>query len=82
MKLIGIFLRPRQCLFPDLPLAEQPDYMLYWETLRSDGPLTWRPHESGKTNDLRPQACSAPGDPLVLDHAIFASTPGSTATAG
>jgi serine/threonine protein phosphatase 1 len=31
-------------LYPDLPLEEQPDYMLYWETL--DGPCA---HVSGKT---------------------------------
>jgi serine/threonine protein phosphatase 1 len=31
--------------YPDCPLAEQPDHMLFWEQIE-EGP--WRPHESGR----------------------------------
>jgi serine/threonine protein phosphatase 1 len=56
--------------YPDLPLAEQPDYMLYWETLEA---ATWRPHESGKTM-VCGHSVQHSGRPLVLDHAICIDT--------
>jgi serine/threonine protein phosphatase 1 len=57
-------------VYPDLPLMEQPDYMLYWETLESD---TWRQHESGKTM-VCGHSVQRSGRPLVLDHAICIDT--------
>jgi serine/threonine protein phosphatase 1 len=54
----------------DLSLAEQPEYMLYWETLE---PTTWRPHESGKTM-ICGHSVQHSGRPLVLDHAICIDT--------
>jgi len=57
-------------VYPDLPLAEQPDYMLYWETLEA---VKWRPHESGKTM-ICGHSVQRSGHPLVLDHAICIDT--------
>jgi serine/threonine protein phosphatase 1 len=54
----------------DLPLAEQPDYMLYWEKLE---PGTWCPHESGKTM-ICGHSAQRSGRPLVLDRAICIDT--------
>lgn len=55
---------------PDLPLAEQPASMLYWETLVAG---TWRPHESGKTM-VCGHSLQRSGRPLVLDRAICIDT--------
>lgn len=55
---------------PDLPLAEQPDYMLYWEKLEMG---TWCPHESGKTM-ICGHSAQRSGRPLVLDQAICIDT--------
>lgn len=54
--------------YSDLPLAEQPDYMLYWE--KFDHPP---PHESGKIMVCghTPQAS---GRPLDIGHAICIDT--------
>ncbi len=61
--------------YPDVPLSEQPDLMLYWE--KFDDP---RPHESGKIMVCghTPQKWSSPATSATR----CASTPGSTATAG
>ncbi|HEX3657686.1 MAG TPA: metallophosphoesterase family protein [Pirellulales bacterium] len=55
---------------PDLPLTDQPDYMLYWERLE---PTVWRPHESGKTM-ICGHSAQRSGRPLVLDHAVCIDT--------
>lgn len=55
---------------PELTLADQPDYMLYWETLEAG---TWRPHESGKTM-VCGHSVQRSGRPLVLKHAICIDT--------
>ncbi len=57
-------------VYPDLPLAEQPEYMLCWETLE---PATWRPHESGKTM-ICGHTPQRSGRPLVLDQAVCIDT--------
>jgi serine/threonine protein phosphatase 1 len=57
-------------VYPDLPLTEQPDYMLFWETLERG---TWRRHESGKTM-VCGHSVQRSGRPLVLDHAICIDT--------
>jgi serine/threonine protein phosphatase 1 len=57
-------------VYPQLPLAEQPDYMLYWETLEAG---TWRPHESGKTM-VCGHSVQRSGRPLVLDRAVCIDT--------
>jgi serine/threonine protein phosphatase 1 len=57
-------------LSSDLSLADQPDYMLYWETLE---PSTWRPHESGKTM-ICGHSAQRSGRPLVLDQAVCIDT--------
>lgn len=57
-------------VYPDSPLAEQPDYMLYWEKLEE---AAWRPHESGKTM-VCGHSVQRSGRPLVLDHAICIDT--------
>ena len=54
----------------DLPFAEQPDYMLYWERLDA---LVWRPHESGKIM-ICGHSVQRSGRPLVLDHAVCIDT--------
>jgi serine/threonine protein phosphatase 1 len=56
--------------YSEQPLAEQPDYMLYWETLEAS---SWRPHESGKTM-ICGHSQQRSGRPLVLDHAICIDT--------
>lgn len=55
---------------PELPLAEQPDCMLYWENLETG---TWHPHKSGKTM-VCGHSIQRSGRPLVLDHAICIDT--------
>jgi serine/threonine protein phosphatase 1 len=57
-------------IYPDLPLAEQPDYMLYWEKLELG---SWHPHESGKIM-ICGHTAQRSGRPLVLDHAICIDT--------
>jgi serine/threonine protein phosphatase 1 len=57
-------------VYADLPLEEQPDYMLYWEKI---DPATWRPHESGKTM-ICGHSVQRSGRPLELDHAICIDT--------
>jgi serine/threonine protein phosphatase 1 len=52
------------------PLAEQPDYMLYWQKL---DPAAWRPHESGKTM-ICGHTAQRSGRPLVLDRAVCIDT--------
>lgn len=54
----------------DIPLDEQPDYMLYWETLES---ADSRPHESGKIM-ICGHSVQRSGRPLVLDHAVCIDT--------
>jgi serine/threonine protein phosphatase 1 len=56
--------------YPDLPLVEQPDYMLYWEKLEA---AAWRPHESGKTM-VCGHSVQRSGRPLVLDRAVCIDT--------
>ena len=53
---------------PDVPLGEQPDYMLYWEPL-NDPP----PHESGKIMVCghTPQRS---GSPLLTSYAVCIDT--------
>jgi serine/threonine protein phosphatase 1 len=55
---------------PDVPLEEQPDYLLYWESLEA---ALWRPHDSGKTM-ICGHSVQRSGRPLVLDHAICIDT--------
>jgi serine/threonine protein phosphatase 1 len=55
-------------LYPDLPLDEQPDYMLYWEKL--DGPCA---HVSGKTM-ICGHTRQKSGVPLNLDTSICIDT--------
>jgi len=57
-------------VYPDMALEEQPDYMLYWETLEA---AKWRPHESGKVM-ICGHSVQRSGRPLVLDHAICIDT--------
>jgi serine/threonine protein phosphatase 1 len=57
-------------VYPDLHLADQPDYMLYWEQLEE---ATWRPHESGKTM-ICGHSAQRGGRPLVLDGAVCIDT--------
>ena len=57
-------------IYSDVPLAEQPDYMLYWETLDA---ARWRPHKSGKTM-ICGHSAQRSGRPLVLDRAICIDT--------
>lgn len=54
--------------YPDYPLEEQPDYMLYWERL--DDP---RPHESGKMM-VCGHTSQKTGDPLNFGHAVCIDT--------
>lgn len=55
--------------YPDLPLAEQPEYMLKWESFGEDTP----PHESGKVMVCghTPQKSGAPRS---LGHAVCIDT--------
>lgn len=55
---------------PNVPLAEQPDYMLYWEMLDA---ASSTPHESGKRM-ICGHSTQRSGRPLVLDHAICIDT--------
>jgi serine/threonine protein phosphatase 1 len=57
-------------VYPDMPLADQPDYMLQWETLEAGN---WRPHESGRTM-ICGHSVQRSGRPLVLDQAICIDT--------
>lgn len=54
----------------DLPLADQPPYLLYWEHLRSEPPP---PHENGKLAFVghTPQKAGVPGD---YQHVIAVDT--------
>lgn len=54
--------------YPDLPLAEQPDYMLFWEPFENPGK-----HFSGKTM-VCGHSCQKSGKPLNLGHAICIDT--------
>ena len=54
--------------FPHVPLANQPDYMLYWEPLRT----AWA-HESGKTM-ICGHTSQRSGQPLDLGSAICIDT--------
>jgi serine/threonine protein phosphatase 1 len=56
--------------YPNLPLAQQPDYMLYWEPFVTD----WsRPHDSGKTL-ICGHTSQRSGLPLDLGHAVCIDT--------
>jgi serine/threonine protein phosphatase 1 len=55
---------------PHLPIAEQPEYMLYWERLEES---EWESHESGKTM-ICGHSVQRSGRPLVLDSAICIDT--------
>lgn len=57
-------------VYPDMPLADQPDYMLFWETLDASN---WRPHESGKVM-VCGHSVQRSGRPMVLDGAICIDT--------
>lgn len=54
--------------FPDCPLAEQPDFMLYWESF-NDPP----PHESGKVM-VCGHTSQKSGLPLNIGHAVCIDT--------
>lgn len=53
---------------PDLPFAEQPDYMLYWEFIGEP-----RPHRSGKTM-ICGHSSQKSGLPLTFPHAVCIDT--------
>lgn len=55
-------------LYPDAPLHEQPDYMLYWEKFNNSPP-----HESGKTM-ICGHTSQKSGMPLKNEHAICIDT--------
>jgi serine/threonine protein phosphatase 1 len=55
---------------PDIPLAEQPDYMLHWESLEATISM---PHESGKVM-VCGHTSQKSGLPLNLDHLICIDT--------
>lgn len=55
---------------PDLPLSEQDEDQLFWESL---DPGTWNPHESGKTL-VCGHSAQRSGRPLVLERAICIDT--------
>ena len=56
--------------FPEIPLDEQPEYMLFWEKLQA----TWStPHTSGKTMVCGHSAQKS-GVPLDLGHAVCIDT--------
>jgi len=57
-------------LHPHLPLAEQPAFMLHWETLEA---VNWRPHKSGKTM-ICGHSLQRSGRPLVLERAVCIDT--------
>jgi serine/threonine protein phosphatase 1 len=56
-------------VYPELPLDEQPEYMLYWEKLQAD----IAPHCSGKTM-VCGHTTQKSGLPLELDHAVCIDT--------
>lgn len=56
-------------LYPDLPLTEQPEFMLFWERIDEGTP----PHVSGKTM-ICGHASQKSGEPLNLGHAICIDT--------
>jgi serine/threonine protein phosphatase 1 len=56
--------------YPEIPLAEQPEYMLYWEHLQ---PHLCRPHESSKIM-ICGHTQQRSGKPLNLGHAICIDT--------
>jgi serine/threonine protein phosphatase 1 len=56
--------------YPDMPLAEQPDHMLYWETL---SPEYACPHQSGKIM-VCGHSAQRSGKPLNLGHAVCIDT--------
>ncbi len=57
-------------VYADTPLAEQPDHMLFWESLVE----TWsRPHESGKIM-VCGHTQQRSGQPLNLGHAVCIDT--------
>lgn len=56
-------------LVPDLPLEEQPDYLLFWESLEEDVP----PHDSGKTV-ICGHTSQKSGEPWNLGHTVCIDT--------
>jgi serine/threonine protein phosphatase 1 len=56
-------------VYPDLPLDEQPTYLLRWEKVSADS----RPHESGKVM-VCGHARQRSGVPLELGHAVCIDT--------
>jgi calcineurin-like phosphoesterase family protein len=56
-------------VYPEMPLDEQPDYMLYWEKFLRDTP----PHVSGKTM-ICGHTAQRSGIPLDLGHAVCIDT--------
>ncbi|MBI3823171.1 MAG: serine/threonine protein phosphatase [Planctomycetes bacterium] len=56
--------------YPDVPLAEQPEYMLFWEKLDAGDA---RAHQSGKIM-ICGHTPQRSGVPLVLEHAICIDT--------
>lgn len=57
-------------LNPNLPLADQPDSILFWESL---DPGWWQPHQSGKVM-VCGHTLQRSGRPLVLDRAVCIDT--------
>jgi serine/threonine protein phosphatase 1 len=56
--------------YPDMPLGDQPDYMLFWEKLEVG---RWRPHESGKVM-VCGHTVQRSGRPMVLQRAVCIDT--------
>lgn len=56
--------------YPDVPLDEQPDSMLYWESIDA---ATSRRHESGKVM-VCGHSSQRSGKPLILEHAVCIDT--------
>lgn len=56
--------------YPDVPLADQPSYMLHWESLEA---ANARPHESGKVM-ICGHTPQRSGSPLSLGHAVCIDT--------
>jgi serine/threonine protein phosphatase 1 len=57
-------------VYPDVPLDEQPDHMLFWEKLDA---YVSRPHESGKTM-ICGHSAQRSGKPLILEQAVCIDT--------
>ncbi|MSU76774.1 MAG: serine/threonine protein phosphatase [Gemmataceae bacterium] len=57
-------------VFPEMPLQEQPEFMLYWECFDAD---LSRPHESGKVM-VCGHTAQKTGAPLAVPHAICIDT--------